>query len=115
MLYPWHIIILAAFCAIATLLIVWLLIQRSRLGRAKVTLRTSEERYLLALAGSTDGLWDWDLLSGSAFFSDRFREILGSSPEEFPGTIDSFRSRLHPEDAEVIWTAIERHLQDRVP
>ena len=114
-LSPWHIIALALFCAIVTLLIVRLLMQRSRHGRAKVALRTSEERYLLALAGSTDGLWDWDLLSGTVFYSDRFREILGYSAEEFPGTIDSFRSRLHPEDAEVIWATIERHLHDRVP
>jgi PAS domain S-box-containing protein len=49
------------------------------------------------------------------FYSDRFREILGYSSEEFPATIDSFRSRLHPEDAEPVWAAIERHLQERVP
>ena len=115
MLYPWHIIILAAFCTIVTLLIVWLLIQRSKHGRAKASLRASEERYLLALAGSTDGLWDWDLQSNTVFYSDRFREILGYTPAEFPGTIDSFRSRLHPEDTEPIWAAIQRHLQERVP
>jgi PAS domain S-box-containing protein len=109
------IIVLASFSAIAALLIVGLLIQRSRHGRAKAALRTSEERYLLALAGSTDGLWDWDLLSDTVFYSDRFREILGYSSEEFPGRIDSFRSRLHPEDAEPIWTAIERHLQEHIP
>jgi len=114
-LSQWHIIGLATFCAIATLLIAGLLMQRSRHGRAKVALRTSEERYLLALAGSTDGLWDWDLLSDAVFYSDRFREILGHSPAEFPGTIDSFRSRLHPEDAEAIWAAMQRHLQARVP
>jgi chemotaxis protein methyltransferase CheR len=114
-LSQWHIIGLATFCAIATLLIVGLLMQRSRHGRAKAALRTSEERYLLALAGSTDGLWDWDLLSDSVFYSDRFREILGYSSQEFPGTIDSFRSRLHPEDAEAIWAAMQRHLQARVP
>ena len=114
-LYKWHIITLAAFCAIVTLLIVWLLIQRSRHGRAKASLRTSEERYLLALGGSTDGLWEWDLFSDTVFYSDRFREILGYSSDEFPGTIDSFRSRLHPEDAEVVWNAIQRHLQERVP
>jgi chemotaxis protein methyltransferase CheR len=114
-LYQWHIIGLAAFCAIATLLVVRLLIQRSRHGRSKTALRISEERYLLALAGSTDGLWDWDMLSDAVFYSDRFREILGYSSEEFPATIDSFRSRLHPEDAEAIWAAIERHLQERVP
>ena len=114
-LSPWHIIALASFSALAAVLIVWLLVQRSRHGRAKATLRASEERYLLALAGSTDGLWDWDLISDSVLYSNRFREILGYSSGEFPATIDSFRSRLHPEDAEVIWAAIERHLQDRVP
>ena len=40
---------------------------------------------------------------------------MGTRPRSFPGTIDSFRSRLHPEDAEAIWAAIERHLQERVP
>jgi chemotaxis protein methyltransferase CheR len=114
-LYPWHIIVLAFFGVSASFLIVGLLIQRSRHGRAKAALRTSDERYLLALAGSTDGLWDWDLLSDTVFYSDRFREILGYSSAEFPGTIDSFRGRLHPEDAEAIWAAIERHLQARVP
>ena len=109
------IIVLASFCALAALLIAGLLIQRSRHGRAKAALRTSEERYLLALAGSTDGLWDWDLLSDTVFYSDRFREILGYSSEEFAGTMDSFRSRLHPEDAEPIWAAIQRHLQERIP
>jgi len=111
----WHIIGLVTFSTIAFLLVVVLLIQRSRHGRAKDSLRSSEERYLLALAGSTDGLWDWDMLSETVFYSHRFREILGYSPEEFPGTIDSFRSRLHPEDVEVIWAAIERHLKERVP
>jgi PAS domain S-box-containing protein len=114
-LSPWHIIIgLAIFCAIATLLIVGLLIQRSRHGRTKASLRTSEEGYLLALAGSTDGLWDWDILSDTVFYSDRFREILGYSSDQFPDTIDSFRSRMHPEDAEATWAAIERHFKERV-
>jgi len=111
----WHIIGLVIFSTIAILLIVGLLIQRSRHGRAKAALRISEERYLLALAGSTDGLWDWDLQSNTVFYSDRFREILGYTPAEFPGTIDSFRSRLHPEDTMAVWAAIKRHLQERVP
>ena len=114
-LSQWNIIGLAAFCAIAIVLIARLLIQRSRHGRSRAALRISEERYLLALAGSTDGLWDWDLLSDTVFYSDRFREILGYLPAEFPGTIDSFRNLLHPEDAETIWAAIERHLQERGP
>jgi chemotaxis protein methyltransferase CheR len=111
----WHIIGLVTFCVIAALLIIWLLIQRSRHGQAKAALRISDERYLLALAGSTDGLWDWDLMSDTVFYSDRFREILGYSSDEFPETIDSFRNRLHPEDDATTWGAIEHHLQERVP
>ncbi|PKN22707.1 MAG: Fis family transcriptional regulator [Deltaproteobacteria bacterium HGW-Deltaproteobacteria-21] len=78
-------------------------------------MKASEQRYLRALSGSTDGLWDWDIRSNTVFYSDRFREILGYTPKEFPGTIDSFRSRLHPEDADPVWAAVQSHLEQRVP
>jgi chemotaxis protein methyltransferase CheR len=106
---------LASLCIIAALMILSVFKQRKRRGRAEVALKASEQRYLLALAGATDGLWDWDIRSNTAFYSERFREILGYSPEEFPGVIDSFRSRLHPEDADLVWAAVQRHLQQRVP
>jgi PAS domain S-box-containing protein len=113
--YQWHILILAFFCAIASLFVVGWLIQWLRHNRSKEALRASEERYLLALAGATDGLWTWDMPLDTVFYSDRFKEILGYSPEEFPGTMDSFRSHLHPEDADITWAAIEQHLKERLP
>jgi len=109
------IIVLAFFGVIMTLFIMGLLIQRIRHGRAQETLRKSEKRYLLALESSTDGLWDWNILPDTVFYSDRFRETLGVSLEEFSGTIESFRSRLHPDDADATWTAIQRHLKERIP
>ena len=111
----WHTVVQAFFGAIVTLLIVWLFIQRTRHGRAKAVLRDSEQRYLLALESSTDGLWDWDIASGRVHYSDRFQKILGYSPGEFPGTVDSFRDRLHPEDAEPTWAAIQDHIKNRSP
>ena len=109
------IIVLAFFCVIVTLFIIGLLIQRARHSRAQEASGKSEERYLLALESSTDGIWDWNILSDTVLYSDRFRKILGVSLKEFPGTMESFRSRLHPEDAGATWTAIERHLKERVP
>jgi chemotaxis protein methyltransferase CheR len=75
----------------------------------------SEERYRLALESSTDGLWDWDIQSDTVSYSNRFRQVLGVSSEDFPGTMASLRNRLHPGDADAVWMAIQRHLQKRTP
>ncbi len=109
------ILVFVFFIVLVSLFIVGLLIQRMRHGRVQEASSRSEERYLLALESSTDGLWDWDIRSDSLFYSNRFREILGVSIEELPATMNSFRSRIHPEDADATWTAIERHLNERIP
>jgi chemotaxis protein methyltransferase CheR len=88
-------------------------IEKRRLAEKAV--RQSLERYALVVAGSTDGIWDWDILSDTVFYSDRFKKFLGYSSEEFPVTVDAFRNLLHPEDADAVWSAVERHLQERVP
>ncbi len=112
---PTIIIVLSFFCVIVTLFILGLAIQKARNRRTKEGFRKSEERYLLALEGSTDGLWDWAILSDTVIFSDRFSESLGYLPGELSGSMDSFRNRLHPEDAKAYHMAIQRHLQERVP
>ena len=35
------------------------------------------ERYRLAIQGSQDGLWDWDVPSNTLYLSPRHKELLG--------------------------------------
>ena len=62
------------------------------------TLRRSEERFALAIAGSQDGIWDYNPVTGQAWFSPRFKELLGYRDDEFPHDIQFWKDRMLPED-----------------
>ena len=70
------------------------------------SLRSSEERLEHVIRGSHDGFWDGHVLPGHPWYapitpvwwSPRVREMLGYNEEEFPDILDSWASRLHPDD-----------------
>lgn len=64
--------------------------------QAEESLRRSEERFVLAVRGSNDGLWDWDMVSNRVFYSQRYKEMLGLEFEGTEGSFRLFESRLHP-------------------
>ena len=70
------------------------------LSEANKSLRESEERYALALRGTNDGIWDWNLRTGEVYFSPRWKEIIGYAPEEIPNQFEEWKSRIHPDDRE---------------
>jgi len=63
-------------------------------------LHQAKERLSLAIAGSNDGIWDWDRVSDQVYFSPRWKEILGYEDHELSNELEEWRSRIHPEDAE---------------
>ncbi len=60
--------------------------------------RRSEERYSLAARAASDGLWDWSVTEGEAYFSPRFKEMLGYGEAELGPRPSEWLSRVHPED-----------------
>jgi len=84
--------------------------ERKRRERA---LRQSEERYALAVLGSKDGIWDWDVTDGMFYCSPRWNEMLGLPEVLGGGSIDSMDAWLdlvHPADQEAFERELDRHL-----
>jgi len=78
-------------------------------------LRISEERFRLAMTGSNDGLWDWDLLTNEIYRSPRFKQLLGYADEEISNASSALTHLMHPEDRDLALSAIDAHLTRDTP
>ncbi len=78
-------------------------------------LRRSEERYQLAVAGSDQGLWDWDLASDRLFLSQRAQELFWAQTGEpqRPRREWIAITHYHPEDVAAVRQAIADYLHGR--
>lgn len=85
------------------------------LKRTSAALQEITERYELAVQGSGDGLWDWDIRNNQAYISPRWKKILGYEDHELEGYPDVFVERLHPDDNQRVRQAIADHLQQLAP
>jgi len=82
--------------------------------RAETALRVSREQYELAVQGSNDGIWDWDLRSNSLYLSPKWKEQIGFGDNELPNAFTSFEGRLHPEDRPTVFDYLERYLRGEI-
>ncbi|HYH08219.1 MAG TPA: EAL domain-containing protein [Thermoanaerobaculia bacterium] len=87
-------------------------LEQSRTLRA---LRESEERYALSARGANDGLWVWDLRANDVYYSPRWKSMLGHAEEEIGATPEEWFSRVHPDDAQILRSAVELHLRGETP
>ncbi|WP_414576501.1 PAS domain-containing protein [Anabaena sp. CCY 9402-a] len=83
--------------------------------QAEIALRKSEERWQLAIAGTNEAIWDWDILTNKTFRSDRWFEMLGYEGHELSNWDDEWSKRLHPDDYERVMAAQEAYLSGQTP
>ena len=86
-----------------------------QLRKSQVALRVSEERYALAAAGTNDGLWDWQITTGEAYFSLRWKSMLGIENGDQVDSIDDWLERIHTDDRKRVDCELQAHLQGEIP
>ncbi|SEB25473.1 PAS domain-containing protein [Variovorax sp. YR216] len=91
--------------------------QRAAVGRAEALraaaeadLRASEERYVAAMRGSQDGMWEWDIASSRVELSPRWKSMLGFEANELADDLEAWRARVHPEDRPALEQALAQAL-----
>jgi PAS domain S-box-containing protein len=109
--------VLSLVIIVAVVLLVLLLLRSlARRDASESALRVSEQRFDLAVRGTSDGLWDWDMVADRVWFSPRCCELLGyKAVEEFSSDYDDYFSRIHAEDAERRALALDLHLKEGKP
>ncbi|HOE40693.1 MAG TPA: PAS domain S-box protein, partial [Rhodoferax sp.] len=81
--------------------------------RAEDALKQSEERWQFALESGGDGLWDWNLQTGEAFFSPRYKQMLGYAEHEFENNAEAWSKSIHPDDAPGVMTTLRPYLDGK--
>ncbi len=83
-----------------------------RLGQLTLTRARMAERVRLnrALETANDGIWEWEVATGTAVRSDTLWRHLGYDPARVAPEMDSWLSLIHPEDTSRVREAMADHL-----
>ena len=111
-------LLIANLAAAAILLPIGILLSRRMVRhreRAEQALELSQERFNLAVTGSSDGLWDWNIAAGEMYYSPRFEQLLGFDELELGNSMQTLMSRVHPEDKAPTEAAFSSHLKQGAP
>ncbi|MEA3494874.1 MAG: PAS domain S-box protein, partial [Bacteroidota bacterium] len=81
--------------------------------KIKKSLHESENRLSKIIEASNDGMWDWDLKTDKVYFDDRYYQMAGYEPNEFPHEFSEFSKRVHPEDIDSVLKAANDYLKGK--
>lgn len=71
--------------------------------RSEEALQKSEERFVLAMKASSDGLFDWDLETNEIYYSPAWKQMLGYEDHELPNDFSIWENFTDSEDVKTSW------------
>ncbi len=87
--------------------------QTKTLKAANKLHKEHKERMELALQGTNEGVWDWNILDNSVYFSPRWKEMIGYKDEELKNEVSNWTDRIHPDDLERTWADVYRNIEEK--
>lgn len=88
-------------------------VSSDRADEALRELQKSDLRWKFAIEGSGDGVWDCNVQTNEAHYSNRWKEILGYSGDEILPTNEEWSSRIHTEDQKRVAAAMQAYLEGK--
>ncbi|MFZ5642843.1 MAG: cache domain-containing protein [Bacillota bacterium] len=85
------------------------------LNNVNIALRASEERWQLALQGSNDGIFDYNIKKGEVFFSAQAAKICGYEPRDSVWLEDNLEKIIHPDDLIILEKSFSDHFLLKTP
>jgi PAS domain S-box-containing protein len=82
---------------------------------AEDALRDAQSRFVRAVRGAQDGLFDYDLVNDVVWFSPRFKRMLGYGENELNLKLADLPTHVHPDDQQRANDMFVRHVRDKVP
>lgn len=86
--------------------------QAMALAQAKQVAEDERLRLRGILGAVRAGTWEWNVQTSELRINRYWAEMIGYRLEELePVDLETFRSRVHPEDIERVWAAVQAHLR----
>ena len=83
---------------------------------ARLRAALAEREALMGMVeASLDGIWDWDIKTGSDYLSPRWKRMLGYTEAELPNTVETWQALLLPEDIPKGHAAVQAHWERGEP
>ena len=73
----------------------------------------TQERLKLVVESSTDGIWDWNLVTNQVYYSPRWKELLGYKDNELENCLETWENLINPDDKEQAYIDVKNSQEGR--
>jgi len=83
--------------------------------RSEEEVRASQQRYDLAVRGTSEGIWEWNPRTGETYWSERLKSLLGYATGALEADFPGFLELIHQGERAAVDEAIRSHLRTGEP